>query len=115
MLLASGQQAAAKLGLEALATPDALGSAHIDKTPLWFYCLQEAQEKGKGKLTGVGGRIVASVIIQLLKRDPESVLNLTDFTPWSGFGGADCTMGSMMQFVEKHRDHVAHREDLYCD
>lgn len=115
MLLASGQQAAAKLGLERLETPKVLLEHHIDKTPLWFYCLQEAQEKGKGKLTGVGGRIVASVIINLLKRDPESVLNVHGFTPWKGFGGKNCSMSHMMAFVEKHRDHVAHREHLYCD
>ncbi|GFE66607.1 peroxidase family protein [Litoreibacter roseus] len=112
--LASGQQAAAKLGLDALAPPTALTDHHIDKTPLWFYCLQEASEKGKGRLTGVGGHIVASVIIRLLRLDPESVLNLHHFEPWHGFGGADCTMGRMMEYVETHRDHVTHREDLFC-
>ena len=60
--VASGQHMAAKLGLDPLHPPQALKDHHIDKIPLWFYCLQEAEEKGKGKLTGVGGSIVASVL-----------------------------------------------------
>lgn len=111
--LASGQQAADRLGLASLPAPTALIDHHIDKTPLWFYCLQEASELGKGRLTGVGGRIVASVLIRLLRHDPESVLNLHHFEPWSGFGGSSCTMGSIMTYVEDHRDDVHHKTDLY--
>ena len=109
----SGQQAARRMRLHPLDPPKALTDHHITKTPLWFYCLQEAQEKGKGRLTGVGGRIVASVIIRLLKLDPESVWHMPDFKPWSGFGEA-CTMGEVMKFVEDNRDKIAHREDLLC-
>ncbi|WP_171180128.1 peroxidase family protein [Ruegeria sp. HKCCD8929] len=110
----SGQQMADKLGLHRLDTPSVLKDHHIDKTPLWYYCLQEAQEKGGGRLTGVGGSIVASVLIRLLKLDQESVWHVRDFEPWSGFGGRDCTMGSIMQWVEKHRDDIPHRKDLWC-
>ncbi|SEM84154.1 peroxidase family protein [Palleronia pelagia] len=113
MHLVSGQQAAAHLGLDVIPAPEALQDHHIDKTPLWFYCLQEASTFGAGKLTGVGGRIVASVLIRAMKLDPESVLNLQGFQPWSGFGD-HFSMASLMQFVEAHRDDVAHREDLYC-
>ncbi|MEL6840006.1 MAG: peroxidase family protein [Pseudomonadota bacterium] len=113
MQIPSGQQMARKLGLHVLKTPKVLKDHHVDKTPLWFYCLQEAQEKGKGRLSGVGGKIVASVFVRLLREDPESILNLHGFEPWAGFG-EHCTMASVMQFVEKHRDHVKNREDLYC-
>ncbi|MDJ0612772.1 MAG: peroxidase family protein [Rhizobiaceae bacterium] len=113
LLIASGQQMARKLHLDPLPAPDALTDHHVTKTPLWFYCLQEAKEKGKGRLTGVGGCIVASVIIRLLKLDPESVLNNPGFEPWAGFGD-ECTMGNLMAFVEKHRDHVKHQKDLFC-
>ncbi len=117
MQIPSGQQMAHKLGLDPIATPKELKDRHIDKTPLWFYCLQEADKKGAdkkpGKLKGVGGKIVASVFVRLLKEDPQSVLHLHDFKPWSGFGET-CTMASVMQFVEKHRDHVKDRESLYC-
>ena len=112
--VSSGQQMARLLRLPELKTPKALRKHHIDKTPLWFYCLQEAEENGNGRLTGVGGRIVASVLIRLLKLDPESVLNTPGFEPWSEFGGAKCSLGTIMQYVEKHRDDVAHRKDLFC-
>ena len=113
MQLPSGQQMARHLGLAELHPPKPLKDAHIDKTPLWFYCLQEAEASGKGKLTGVGGKIVASVIARILKEDRESVLHVHGFTPWKGFG-ANCTMANIMAFVEKHRDDVDYREDLFC-
>lgn len=111
--LPSGQQMAHNLGEDVIPAPEVLQDHHIDKTPLWFYCLQEAQVAGKGKLTGVGGKIVASVIIRLLKLDPESVLHVHGFEPWGGFGKT-CSMAAMMGFVEKHRDAVKHREKLFC-
>jgi hypothetical protein len=73
--LASGQQMAEFLGLDALKPEDILtgsGGAVLDAlseqernafaahTPLWFYILREA-ELHSGRLTGVGGRIVAEV------------------------------------------------------
>lgn len=115
--LASGQQVARwlqknapQLGIKEEKTPGALKSRHIDKTPLWFYCLQEA-DKTNGKLSGVGGTIVASVIVRLLHEDPESVLN-TDFAPWVGFGGKKMTMGRLMSWIEKNRKDIAHSDDL---
>ncbi|NMG38905.1 hypothetical protein GRZ55_06565 [Chelativorans sp. ZYF759] len=111
--IASGQQMARHLRIPELPTPEVLKDHHIDKTPLWFYCLQEAGESSKGRLTGVGGAIVASVIVRLLKLDRESVLNTPDFVPWSGFG-EKFTMGGLMHFVETHRDTIPERAKLYC-
>jgi hypothetical protein len=49
---------------------------NLDKTPLWFYILKEAEEQQYGKRLGqVGGRIVAEVILGLLERDPRSFVN----------------------------------------
>lgn len=114
---ASGQQVARwlaanhpSLGVKELPAPDALKAHHITKTPLWFYCLQEATKSKK--LTGVGGLIVASVFARLLKMDQESILHV-DFKPWSGFG-EKFTMGSMMKWMEDHRGHVKHKDDLRC-
>ncbi|MBP0614324.1 peroxidase family protein [Jiella mangrovi] len=109
----SGQDAALHLGLTPLDAPKALKDHHIDKTPLWFYCMQEAETLGHGRLTGVGGSIVASVLIRLLKLDSESVINTHGFEPWAGFGG-NFSMGTLMSYVEKHRDELDVREDLYC-
>ena len=45
-------------------------------TPLWFYLLKEAAGEVKGERLGpVGARIVAEVLIGLLKGDPQSYLN----------------------------------------
>lgn len=113
MQLPSGQQMARHLGLDPLPAPKALTDHHVTKTPLWFYCLQEAEKSGKKKLSGVGGKIVASVFVNLLKHDHESVLHLPDFKPWKGFG-KHCTMANVMAFVEKHRDNVKFRKELLC-
>ena len=109
----SGQQVARALGLAELPAPQALQDAHITKTPLWFYCLQEAGEQGQGKLTGVGGTIVASVIARLLKLDPESMLHIHGFQPWLGFGD-HFSMASLMAYVDAHAGDVECAPALYC-
>ncbi|MGE3912836.1 MAG: heme peroxidase family protein [Chloroflexota bacterium] len=89
--LPSGQTVAKHYGVNGL-HPDQIGdnspdgkvaranNLHLD-TPLWYYVLKEADVMGKGKHLGpVGSRIVASVIVGLLKRDPLSYLNRR--TPW---------------------------------
>ncbi|MEX6505421.1 peroxidase family protein [Jiella sp. M17.18] len=111
-LLPSGQQVARHLRIAELPPPKALTDHHVSKTPLWYYCLQEAGEQGGGRLTGVGGAIVASVLIRILKLDPESVLHVPDFKPWSGFGGNGMTLGKIMAFVDRHRAEVAHADEL---
>ena len=48
-----------------------------DGTPLWFYILKESEHLGGGDRLGpVGGRIVAEVLIGLLRADPASYLSL---------------------------------------
>ncbi len=45
------------------------------RTPLWFYVLREAQVQANGERLGeVGGRLVAEVIIGLVRGDPHSYL-----------------------------------------
>ena len=65
-------------------------------TPLWFYILKEAEYRGEGDRLGpVGGRIVAEILIGLLRADPASYLSLEpDREPalpasGPGFGLAD--------------------------
>jgi hypothetical protein len=44
-------------------------------TPLWFYLLREAEVVADGRHLGpTGGRIVAEVLVGLLKGDPSSFL-----------------------------------------
>lgn len=59
-------------------------SEFLTKTPLWFYILAEAAKQNNDQLGPVGGRLVAEVIVGLIRRIPDSFLN-KDWTP-SGFG-----------------------------
>lgn len=112
--LASGQQMAARLGVPAVDTPQILKDHGISKTPLWFYCLQEAGEKGNGKLTGAGGRLVASVFANLLRRDPTTFLHIPHFKPWHGFAGQPSVLAGMIAYIDANRAHMQHVEDLQC-
>lgn len=75
--LPGGEDVAALLGVPAISG----GWAH--GTPLWYYVLKEAEEfEGGDRLGPVGGRIVAEVLIGLLRADPASYLSLEpSFTP----------------------------------
>jgi len=103
------------MGIPALDAPTELTKHEITKTPLWYYCLQEAASH-KGKLGSVGGTIVATVILRLLHLDAESIFcPKHDFTPWNGLGatqGGKYTIGHMLQFVEKNRDNIINADGL---
>jgi hypothetical protein len=73
--LPSGEAVARLLGVEPLSA-DELGRAWPDGTPLWFYVLKESEHRSGGDRLGpVGGRIVAEVLIGLLRADPTSYLS----------------------------------------
>jgi len=71
--LPSGQAVAAAMGTS---VPDGdLGLS--GGTPLWYYVLREAERLGGGARLGpTGGRIVAEVLVGLLKGDPTSFLRV---------------------------------------
>lgn len=58
----------------------------IDKTPLWYYILKEAEVKAHGNTLGpVGSRIVAETIIGLIRADRSSYLTAPgDWEPGKG-------------------------------
>jgi len=107
--LPNGQKLAGLLGHAALPVPQTLADHGIVKTPLWFYCLEEADAAG-GKLDKVGGTIVASVLARLLRCDAESYVHIDDFQPLPDFA----TMANLTAFVEAHRDALPQKEDLWC-
>jgi len=113
--LASGQQMARKMGVPEIPAPKELRDHGITKTPLWYYCLQEAESHG-GKLGPVGGTIVATTLLRLLYLDPESVVcSAHDFTPWTELGASkdgNYSTGHMLKFVEENRSTIAHAGDL---
>lgn len=116
--LANGQRIAADLNarhgmsIQIPDVPDLLADKGVTKTPLWFYCLQEADAFGGGKLTGVGGAIVASVFGRLLRLDPTSYWHATGFQPWSKFKNDGGVLAGIMKFVQTHRGDVAHADQL---
>ncbi|MEU4422208.1 peroxidase family protein [Actinoplanes sp. NPDC024001] len=73
--LPSGEAVAQLLDADPL-TAEELDKNWPDGTPLWFYILKEAEHRGAGDRLGpVGGRIVAEVLIGLLRADPASFLH----------------------------------------
>jgi len=96
--LPSGEAVARAFGERPL-DGDELGlrAAHgwTAETPLWLYVLKEAQARGDGDRLGpVGGRIVAEVLVGIIRNDPESWLAVApDWRPTApsgdGFGMAD--------------------------
>lgn len=87
--LPSGEAIAGLIGTAPLSA-DELDHAWPHGTPLWFYILKEAQHRGGGDRLGpVGGRIVAEVLIGLLRADPSSYLSLEpDWEPTLPAAGA---------------------------
>ena len=96
MELPSGQGAAAALGIPPLtaaqltaglsaaevALLNSNGGILLSRTPLWYYVLREAVVLNGGDQLGpVGGRIVAETFVRMLRRDANSFMNISGFTP----------------------------------
>ncbi len=114
--LASGQQVARAMHIDPIPAPAELTDHGITKTPLWYYCLHEAEAHG-GKLGPVGGTIVATVLLRLLHLDDEStVCTAPDFKPWTALGasGHAYSIGHMLKFVQDNRDSISVAADLRC-
>ncbi len=93
MNVPSGQRVARAMKLPQLASGDLDDLRHLHlhlRTPLWFYVLREAALAADGEHLGpVGGRIVAEVIVGLIKGDRQSYLRQDpDWTPTYGPGDA---------------------------
>ena len=77
--LPSGQDVARAMGIRPLGPGElselaAFGVGFERSTPLWYYILKEAEVAGGARLTGVGARIVAEVLLGLLSLDGDSYL-----------------------------------------
>jgi hypothetical protein len=84
--LASGQQMASLMGIPPLTPakltkglPAGLKDAGT-QTPLWYYILREA-ELNNGRLTGVGGRIVAETFHRAMEGSAHSIVRDPSFRP----------------------------------
>ena len=78
LALPSGEAIARVMGVAPL-TPEEVGLRQLgwkSETPLWYYILREAEVRHNGEhMGGVGGRIVAEVLMGLIDEDPTSYLN----------------------------------------
>jgi hypothetical protein len=73
--LPSGEAVAAAIGTRALSRQELALDGWQDETPLWLYILREAAvRRGGDHLGEVGGRIVAEVLVGIIRTDPESYL-----------------------------------------
>jgi hypothetical protein len=91
-------------------TADELGRTWSDGAPLWFYILKEAEHGSGGgdRLGPVGGRIVAEVLIGLLRADPASYLSLQpDWAPPLPAAGPTFGLADLLDLAV-HRDGPAH-------
>jgi hypothetical protein len=111
--LATGQQMAEMVGITPL-TPtqiiDGAGGAVLTSlpksqqdelvayTPLWFYILREA-ELNNGRLTGVGGRIVAEVFYRAMEGSKTSILHNPFWRPSLGPDANTFRMVDLMLFA----------------
>jgi len=70
-------------------------------TPLWLYVLREAQLANAGQFLGpVGGRIVAEVMIGLLRADPASYLTQQPgWQPTLGATGGTYAITDFLRFA----------------
>lgn len=99
----SGQKVAAAMGQEALpasAFEDLKPLNLQNRTPLWFYCLREAELLENGKRLGpVAGRIVGEVMIGLLQGDSSSYLSQDpDWKPSLGKTPGEFSMVDLLNF-----------------
>jgi hypothetical protein len=103
----SGQNVAKAMGVTPLSASDLseLKQYKFDtSTPLWYYCLKEAQVVEQSlHLAGVGGRIVGEVIVGLINSDPASYVNVRpNWKPMlpSGKVGTSFKMTDFLTFAQ---------------
>ena len=70
-------------------------TALVQKAPLWFYLLREA-ELNNGRLTGVGGRIVAETMHRAMQGSTFSIVRSKNFTPDLGDRGTTFEMTDLL-------------------
>jgi hypothetical protein len=116
--LASGQQMAAFLRSKGVAVTtlakgqilngsggaDLSGLTTVERnelssnTPLWFYVLREAELNG-GRLTGVGGRLVAETFHRAMQGSAFSIVRTPQFTPFLGARKGTFEMTDLLQLA----------------
>lgn len=81
--LSDDQIIVGKRGVNCSGFPDAKKKLLVKATPLWFYILREAELNG-GRLTGVGGRLVAEVFHRAMEGSQASIVREPAWRPSLG-------------------------------
>jgi len=81
---------------------DELRGELVGNTPLWFYVLREA-ELNNGRLTGVGGRIVAEVFHRAMEGSDTSIVREPSWRPSLGSDGQTFRMADLLLFAADGR------------
>jgi hypothetical protein len=98
--LPSGEAIAKALRLYPCTETELKTSAPFRETPLWLYVLAEAEVQQKGERLGdVGGRIVAEVMYELLRKDPTSFLNSPGWSPELARANGDFRIVDLLQWA----------------
>jgi len=107
----TGQSVAGKLGLPVLSTAELAAastpeqaqilaaSGFDERTPLWFYILAEASHFGGQRLGPVGSTIVAEVIIGLVRRSDDSILDPAGFAPTLGTTPGEFDLSDLLRLA----------------
>jgi Animal haem peroxidase len=85
-------------GVDVSGLNNAQRTALIQKTPLWFYILREAELNG-GKLKGVGARIVAETFHRAMEGSTHSIVRDTNFKPTLGPNNQTFRMVDLLFFA----------------
>lgn len=72
------------------------------RTPLWYYILAEAAAGGGLKLGPVGGTIVAEVLIELVRRSEDSILQVPGWKPSLPSIGEDFILEDILVLAGVH-------------
>jgi hypothetical protein len=85
-------------GVDLSGLTNAQRTALIQRTPLWFYILREA-EFNAGKLKGVGARIVAETFHRAMEGSTHSIVRDDDFKPSLGPNNQTFRMVDLLWFA----------------
>ena len=92
-------------GAELDALTDRERTAVVEHTPLWFYVLREAELNG-GRLTGVGGRIVAETFHRAMEGSRSSIVRDPSWRPSLGPDDETFRMVDLLLFAFEGKEEL---------
>jgi hypothetical protein len=81
-------------------------SALVNRTPLWFYVLREAETGPSGRLRGLGGRLVAETFHRAMEGSVESIVRDPAWRPTLGPNPSTFRMVDLLLFAFRGRANL---------